>query len=344
MISIIVPVYNVEAYLSKCLDSLIHQTYSDIEIICVNDGSTDRSLEILKKYADKDERIKVISQENQGLSSARNTGILHASGEWIMFVDSDDWMDLDCCQSFVSNNIKTSDLYVFSYIREYPNRSLEKYVFDKDIILFEGDKVDELYRRLIGLSGQELSTPDKLDSLSTVWGKVYRSSIIKNNHISFVSTKVIGTEDLLFNVYYFKWIKEAMYIPTPMYHYRKNNATSLTKLYKPYLKDQWLTLFQRIDDYITPMQQQDLNKALLNRKALCLVGIGLNITFSSFSLRKQKIILSEILSSDWYSNAIQQLSLNCMPFHWKLFYTFAKHRNTTGVLLMLKMINFIIRR
>ena len=96
MISIIVPVYNVEAYLPQCLDSLINQTYQDLEIICVNDGSTDGSLEILQKYQSKDKRIKVVSQKNQGLSGARNTGISQATGEWIMFVDSDDYLLKDC--------------------------------------------------------------------------------------------------------------------------------------------------------------------------------------------------------------------------------------------------------
>ena len=86
-VSIIVPVYNVEKYLSKCLESLINQTLKDIEIICVNDGSTDNSLSILKEYANKDSRIKIIDKQNEGVSVARNTGIEVATGEYLMFVD-----------------------------------------------------------------------------------------------------------------------------------------------------------------------------------------------------------------------------------------------------------------
>ena len=344
MISIIVPIYNVEAYLPKCLDSLIHQTYQDIEIICVNDGSKDRSLEILKEYAIKDERITIINQENQGLSGARNSGINAVSGEWVMFVDSDDWIDKDCCQVVASKLNDTIDLCIFSYIREFPTRSLEKYVFEKESISFDGNKVDELYCRLIGLKGHELSQPDKLDSLSTAWGKIYKANIIRERCIEFVSTKEIGTEDLLFNVFYFSWIKEAIYIPNTLYHYRKNNVTSLTKLYKPYLKEQWINLFEKIETYILSKHRQDLNDALLNRKALCLIGLGLNITFSPYSMCKQRVLISEVLNSDWYIKSIQQLSLRDMPFHWKLFYTFAKHKNAIGILLMLKIINFILRR
>ena len=94
MISVIVPVYNVENYLGKCLDSLINQTYKDIEIICINDGSTDNSLNILREYEQMDSRIIIIDQKNGGLSNARNIGLKEAAGEYIMFVDSDDWIDL----------------------------------------------------------------------------------------------------------------------------------------------------------------------------------------------------------------------------------------------------------
>ena len=98
LISIIVPVFNIEEYLSKCLISLINQTYSRIEIICVNDGSSDNSLGILENFSQKDSRIKIISQKNQGLSAARNTGIANAQGEYVVFVDGDDWVDVNMCE------------------------------------------------------------------------------------------------------------------------------------------------------------------------------------------------------------------------------------------------------
>lgn len=94
-VSIIVPVYNVEKYLARCLNSLIEQTLYEIEIICVDDGSTDNSPKILKQYADKYPNIKIITQTNKGLSAARNTGMNHAQGKYIGFVDSDDWIDKD---------------------------------------------------------------------------------------------------------------------------------------------------------------------------------------------------------------------------------------------------------
>ena len=98
LISIIVPVYNVEKYLEQCLESLLNQTYKNIEIIVVNDGSTDQSLDILKKYSFKDNRIKLYSQKNQGISAARNTALEHINGKYVMFVDSDDWIEINTCE------------------------------------------------------------------------------------------------------------------------------------------------------------------------------------------------------------------------------------------------------
>ena len=92
-VSVIIPVYNVEQYLSKCLDSVINQTFKNIEIICINDGSTDNSLKILNEYAMADKRIIVINQENSGVYAARNKGLQIANGKYISFVDSDDWIE-----------------------------------------------------------------------------------------------------------------------------------------------------------------------------------------------------------------------------------------------------------
>lgn len=93
-VSIIVPIYNVEPYLRQCLDSLVNQTYKNIEIICVDDGSTDASSEILTEYALKSSKVRVIRQENSGLSAARNVGFSFATGKYVMYVDSDDWIDV----------------------------------------------------------------------------------------------------------------------------------------------------------------------------------------------------------------------------------------------------------
>ncbi|MEI0566106.1 glycosyltransferase family 2 protein [Brachyspira pulli] len=115
MVSIIIPVYNVSKYLRACLDSVINQTYKDLEIICINDGSTDDSLEILKEYSNKDNRIIIIDKKNAGVSAARNDGIEKSSGEYLFFMDSDDYIDNDFIEVFYNNAKKNnSDLVVLS--------------------------------------------------------------------------------------------------------------------------------------------------------------------------------------------------------------------------------------
>ena len=344
MISIIVPVYNVAPYLPQCLDSLVNQTYRDLEIICVNDGSKDNSLEILEEYAQKDKRIRIINQSNQGLSGARNTGIQQAQGEWTMFVDSDDWMDIQTCEVLIKEAVSSTDLCFFNYVREFKKSSVPQFIFEKEKIDFKNENINSLYVRLIAPTGKELAHPEKLDSLSTAWGKLYKTSISQKHNIQFVSTKEIGTEDLLFNIYYFTWVKEAIYLPTPCYHYRKSNITSLTKLYKPRLSEQWSLLFSKIETWINPMNRPDLLEALQYRQALSLIGQGLNITFSEKSFQAQRNELAHLIHSEKYKKAIQQLPLSYFPIHWKLFYGMAKYRNVWGVLCLLKIMKTFLSR
>lgn len=116
-VSVIIPVYNVEKYLRECLDSVINQTLSDIEIICINDGSTDNSLGILKEYAEKDSRIKIITQENQGQGVARNNAIEAAQGEYLVFVDPDDFLDSEALE-VINKSFSDSavDIIQFDYL------------------------------------------------------------------------------------------------------------------------------------------------------------------------------------------------------------------------------------
>jgi glycosyltransferase involved in cell wall biosynthesis len=126
-VSVIIPVYNVENYLSECLDSVCNQTLSNIEIICVNDGSSDDSLKILNQYRQVDDRIKVISQNNQGLSASRNNGLKEATGRYIYFLDSDDYIDITCLEKLYSNAVSNdSDVVLFKFQNVDDNKNVHK--------------------------------------------------------------------------------------------------------------------------------------------------------------------------------------------------------------------------
>ncbi len=343
MISIIVPVYNVEAYLPQCLDSLIKQTYQDLEIICVNDGSTDGSLEILHQYAAKDKRIKLITRENRGISASRNEGLENVSGEYVMFVDSDDWIDEQTCEKAIyAIQTNNCDLVLWSYIREFNDKSLPNYLYDK---VTAWDESKKLCRRIVGPIDEELRTPQKLDSYGTVWGKLYKRELIEQNtSIRFVDTAKIGTcEDILFNIAYSLRIEKGIYIPELLYHYRKL-TTSFTSKYRESLPAQWKNLYDEINDVLVKNNAYGFCKqAYHNRISLGIVGLGLNVTFSNYPFKKQIELVKQILSSSHYKEAIKELSIKQMPIHWRSFYIFARQRNTIAVLCMLKLINRMIR-
>ena len=344
MISIIVPIYNVAPYLPKCLDSLINQTYRDIEIICVNDGSTDASLNILQEYAGKDKRIKIISRENRGISCSRNEALDIVHGEWTMFVDSDDWIDLNTCESALNLAIQhQSDVVMWAYMREFRNQSLPKYYISQTTVWEEN--LSQLHRRIVGPIREELSRPDTLDSWGTIWGKLYRSSFIfQNSPIRFIDTKHIGSaEDVLFNIAYMSRISRAIYVPETWYHYRKGE--SYTSSYKADLPQKWEKLYQEIEKEITNQQLGiDFTQAYKNRISLGIIGLGLNEMYAKTSLKEKHKRIQALLNRESFQDAIQSFPICYLPMHWKVFYNLAKFKNTWGILSLLKIMRTIISK
>ena len=346
IISIIVPVYNVEQFLGQCLESLVNQTLKEIEIICVNDGSKDNSRRILEEYRERDSRVIIIDKENEGVSVARNKGIEMAQGKYLMFVDSDDWIELTtCCNALMQIKKENADVVIWSYIREFKNQSIPKKIWNEDHLVFEKHEVqDKLHRRMIGLLGEELQEPENADALCTIWGKIYKSDIIKKNHIKFEDIREIGTyEDGMFNLSVFGFVNKAVYINEFLYHYRKFNEDSVTSRYNPKLSEQWKVLFGKMRSYIKDNKLSDeYFRALDNRIALSVLGLGLNILSSDSSTVKKISMLKEILASEMYKNAYRHLEIKRFPLHWRVFYQFAKARFAFGVFIMLRIIQTII--
>ena len=340
-ISIIIPVYNAEKYLFQCLESIINQSYKNIEIICVNDESTDNSMQILQSYALNDSRIKIVDKKNGGPSSARNEAHKHVTGQYIMYLDSDDWIESDTCEVALNHaEMEKADVVFWNYVREYYGRTKQKYIFEKTPLVFETkEQIRRLHRRFIGLYEDELRHPENADSIVTVWGKLYKSSIILNNQVEFVDTRIVGTsEDALFNLHVFGYVNKAVYLPDCFYHYRKTNESSFTKVYKDNLKKQWDTLFGYMQQYILDNNCNEKYRiALNNRISLSIIGLGMNILNGDQKIREIKKIISE----EAYRRAIKQLTLKYFPMHWKGFFWLAKINNAIGVYMLLACIKKI---
>ncbi|WP_029906696.1 glycosyltransferase family 2 protein [Prevotella sp. 10(H)] len=338
MISIIVPVYNAGLYLERCLNSLLQQTYRNIEVICIDDGSQDDSNSILNKYSQKDLRIKVITQENNGIASARNRGLEEAKGEWIMFVDSDDWIDITTCEKAIETALsKNVDVVFWAYIREFTDgRKSPRFLMEEDK-LFDEKNIRSLHRKIVGPLGPELRDPTLLHSWGTVWGKLYLRKVISK--IRFTDTKVVGSaEDVLFNMEVFADVKRAYYINEPMYHYQKN-AKSFTGGYNEYLNERWLNLYAMMSDIIIKHSLLcDFVEALNNRILLGIIGQGINECKSSHNIRGKINTIKQLITQQHYRQAVQNLRLNYFPFHWRLFFQAAKNGNATILYLLLLII------
>lgn len=214
LISVIIPVYNSEMYLGSCIKSVINQSYSNFELILVNDGSTDNSGIICNDFASKDIRIKVFHKENGGVSSARNYGLENANGVWISFIDSDDFIDRDFLESFEISEKTNSQLFISGYSIEDKQNSIVK----KKIGCFNDVLFAEIVYKL-----------DKERFLSSIWGKLFQSNIIKINNIFFDENIRFG-EDTVFLWNYLLKINTLEINNSIGYHYMKYDTESLTSI------------------------------------------------------------------------------------------------------------------
>jgi len=217
-ISVVIPVYNVEKYLKKCLDSVINQTLREIEIICVNDGSTDKSLQILEEYAEKDDRIRIITKENGGIASARNRGMKYVNGNYVGFVDSDDWIKPDMYEKLYENaRLYDSDM-VMCAAHRFDDVTQE---LECDLPYFTLEHFDETFDNCVFTH----ETKDFLFALNvTPWNKLYKTEFLKETGIKF--PEGMNFED---NVFFYETYLKASRVSLVrdfLYYYRINRADS----------------------------------------------------------------------------------------------------------------------
>ncbi len=341
LVSVIIPIYNVEPYIHQCVDSIINQSYKNLEIILVDDESPDNCGKICDEYAASDSRVKVIHKKNGGVGNARNSGLDIANEEYIMFLDGDDWLAPKTIQTCVESALSTdADVVFFSYNKAFGNRTVRCHVFD-DSFTCEGKELkDKVYRRLYGPIGDELSSPAEVDAIVSVCMQLYRKSLIGD--IRFYDNRKIGSaEDCLFLMDVLYSCRRFVYVDEPFYFYRKTNTGSLTTKYRPDLFEKWNHLYdlmmQRIVDYGLG---DEYRCALNNRIAICMTGIGFNETASG-SFSKSSKRLKEILSNMRYEEAFNQLDFSYFPVHWRVFYTLCRKKSCRTLMVMLNVMNWL---
>ena len=257
LVSIIVPVYNVEFYIQECLESLINQSYKNIEIFLIDDGSTDDSGKICDEYCKKYSFVNVIHKENQGLGMARNTGLDNASGEYVYFLDSDDYIEKDEIEYLMCTIMQNNaDVCLTGY----------KSVNDQKKLLFFREYEDAVYR---GSEVKNVLFPKMLGSLPngsdriemSASAQMYSMKPIKNNNIRFVSEQKLISEDLVFNMTYMQYANKVCTIKRVGNYYR-NNQNSLSHQYRNNRIEQTLFFYEYI---LKELKKLEYGKDVIDR-------------------------------------------------------------------------------
>ena len=219
-VSIVVPVYNAEKYLKECVDSLIKQDYDNTEIILVDDGSTDNSPQICDEYRKKDERVKVIHKKNAGVSAARNDGIKKSTGEWVTFVDADDWVEKDYVRYHLKNGVSNNSEICLS---TFPNK------VNKDNKVNNWNRSEDSIKTISGVEAAKMMMYYKI--VISSWNKMFKMSFIKNNNILFKENLSYG-EGFDFVINSMLKANKVTIGRGKVYNYRVDNENSAMTVFK----------------------------------------------------------------------------------------------------------------
>ena len=260
-LSIIIPVYNSEEFLEKCINSLLAQTIKNFEIILINDGSKDRSLKICKKFEGIDKRVKVFSQENSGQSKARNIGIENATGEYITFVDSDDWVDADYYEKLVDAcDRHNADVACASILRVRKLSQKYRIKYTKEAVYTEPQQKIDIAR-----------VPD----MCYVWNKVYRHEFINKLELRFIEGMFYEDVDFVTRAVFFS--NKIVTVPDTYYHYWTNGNSTVKTMHKSDKKRRdSLTSKQYVLEFFKEHNLTSRSKNLIKRKN-CIKIFGLTL-------------------------------------------------------------------
>lgn len=324
-ISVIVPVYNAEKYIKRCLDSIIGQTYTNIEVIAVDDGSTDNSPAILSEYAKRDSRIMVFHQENLGVAEARNRGLIEATGDFVLFVDSDDYIMKNTCEVAI-DAIKNYqyDTVVFQYQIKYADgksRIPLKFYNDKWDSGTEEALIDFLYY------GRAMGTG--------VWNKLYMRSIIKENNINFYKLKI--GEDTIFNLDYVRHSKKWGLVNNILYSYCMNSDSAMHQKDEKAIRSM-VDLMEAYSD--NSQKNRDSPKVLGAISTFCVRDL---FTISKFGYEMNRGFMSRFkwfkknMKSKKLFSYIEKADIDKLPFKFKLVYFGWKYNCALIIMLMVKL-------
>ena len=318
LISIIVPIYNVEKYLNKCIESIVNQTYENIEIILIDDGSNDNSGIICDEYAKKDNRIIVVHKENGGVSSARNKGLKIAKGEWISFVDADDWIEQTFCQTLLNKvTQEQADIALCGYNRITDNRIEKINANNQEVFLNSNEYLVKSLNPQTGFGFCHM--------------KLIKKEVLKS--ISFNERIEVG-EDALFNIQLSTYIKKAVFLKQPLYNYRINNQ-SVVKRYDENYANKYLKSMKIIEEYIWQEYNEEneenieIKQNYYNFVAYHIMLIIVNYCYhpdNKMCNAQRKNMLKEVFNNDLFIIGLKKSNYNNISLTRKITLYTLKHK------------------
>jgi len=313
LVSIVVPVYNAARTLEKCIDSLTSQTFDDVEILLINNGSTDNSLDVCKKIAEKNSRIKVIDVAEKGVSVARNKGIEVASGEFITFIDADDWIDPNVCELFADLNAKNHyDLFCYSAQYQKKGKITSSYLFGKDVELLSQNQKEELQIKVFAPNAPYFKYKTNTRFAGSACGKFYKREILLKNNLRFAAETIIS-EDVLFNTLSLDHFDRIGYTKRCFYHYEQSGDSAQNR-YRPNSDKYFVFVIEKIQEWLKNVKKDqrfvDAANSLFVHYLFGILKEDLFHIDNETPYAEKLESLQKILSDDIWNNIIETVKMN----------------------------------
>ena len=300
LVTVVIPVFNVEKYLERCLCSVVNQTYKNLEILLIDDGSTDKCPEICDAWEKKDKRIKVIHKANQGLGMARNSGILNATGDFICFWDSDDYVELNTIESCIKNINKCDLPDAIIYGSKFIDKSGE--ITDRRVLnppsqIYKSDEVQNIFLPALIAS--------KWNMLMSAWSCMYNMNLIREIKFLFVSERSIISEDVYSLLIFYNYVHHVRIINEASYCYCEN-PRSLTHTYRKDRYEKIKQFYTECMKICTDFGYNDATKGGLSISYYSYVVAAIKMIINSEETKSEKVaLISEIVEDDCLQQALK---------------------------------------
>lgn len=333
-VSIIIPIWNVEKYLDRCIHSVLNQTLRDIEVILVDDESPDNCPKMCDEYARIDSRIKVIHKKNNGLGLARNSGIEVANGEYITFIDSDDFIELNMMERLYIE-CKNENLDIIYSEFNVDDYSGFRIVLSPEKLYIGSEQIEELCLDMVGAEPTYISS---VKFQCSACKGLYSLDLIRKHNLKFLSERQYISEDLLFNLDLLKFAQKVKTVPWQLYHYCLNGI-SLTHIYRP---DRWqksLIMIDELNKRSVNFRNKEEFKYRLHRTCLFYTRTAIieNICQNNIPFHSKSKVIREIIKVKQVRDSLDKYPISKLPIQWKIFAYLLKWKQAVILHILLKI-------